>query len=267
MYLYLWMIVQTITECLPISSSGHIFLVQKILALWTDLDIVSDQINYFDYVVQGMNGIVFGLFFFTSWWTLILNQKISLHVLYKLETFKRLVPVLLFGIIVDGITCIFWFLNVGQYEVLPLSYGFFITAISLWSLQKSVPKKNKLLWDLQDAVGLGVVQGLSLLPGISRFCVTIAFLQWRGYKPLDAWSISFLVQWPLLIAASILGLFRLSDLFIIKTIWSLSFLISTIVVAIIAWGVLQYLKKIVASNQLWKFSYYMVIPIVGALYF
>ena len=106
-----------------------------------------------------------------------------------------------------------------------------------------------------------------MLPGISRFGLTIAYLQWRGYEPLTAWAISFLVQFPLWIAAAVLGCYKLSDTFILEIIWSFPFAISTIVVAIVVWSVLQYLKKIVVLNQLWKFSYYMVIPILGALYF
>ncbi len=266
MVLYAWMMIQVIIECLPMSSSGHIYLFEKIVTSF-DCMIVSDQMHHFDYAVQGVSAILFLLFFFQAWWDLIFGQNFSFQNFYNCLFSKKLLNVLIFGIIVDGLTLGFWLIDLQSYINIPLWFGFLITGLSLWSLQRVVVFKNKSLWDLQDALGLGIAQGIALFPGISRFGLTMTYLQWRGYNSLQAWYISFLVQFPLLCAGSLLGFLQLSDPYIVQTITAVPFLISTILVAFIAWTVLQYLKKIVATHQLWKFSYYMVIPFVGALYF
>ncbi|HEV8338387.1 MAG TPA: undecaprenyl-diphosphate phosphatase [bacterium] len=60
-----------------------------------------------------------------------------------------------------------------------------------------------------DAAALGVAQGISIVPGISRSALTIAVGLWRGLTREEAARFSFLMAIPALVAA---GLFALRDL-------------------------------------------------------
>jgi len=57
-------------------------------------------------------------------------------------------------------------------------------------------------------VSVGVVQGLSILPGISRSGTTIAFLRIFGVEPIKAAKFSFLIFVPAIIGATF---FKLSE--------------------------------------------------------
>ncbi len=62
---------------------------------------------------------------------------------------------------------------------------------------------------LRDAAALGVAQGISIVPGISRSGLTIATAVWSGMSREEAARLSFLMAIPALVAA---GLFALRDL-------------------------------------------------------
>ncbi len=62
---------------------------------------------------------------------------------------------------------------------------------------------------LPDAAALGVAQGISIVPGISRSGLTIAVGVWAGLTLEEAARFSFLMAIPALLAA---GLFALRDL-------------------------------------------------------
>ena len=125
---------------------------------------------------------------------------------------KNIFPVIVFGVVADGVTFIFWicfnYLQlIEQIDLqLPLTCGFMITAAALWSVQYAREKLDNNIWSLRSAAIVGFVQGCALLSGISRFGTTFAALCWLGYSPRLAFSISFLVQWPLIVAGSLLGL-------------------------------------------------------------
>ncbi len=148
---------------------------------------------------------------------------------------------------------------------IPLAFGFMMTAIVLWNIQFMQPKKDLNIWSWRNGIIVGLMQGCALLPGISRFGMTMATLQWLGYQGRLAFSISFLLQWPLIVAGSIKGLCALQDASILQTMLSLPFFMVMLIAGFIGYVILYQVGKIIDNNQLWKFSYYMVIPIIVAL--
>lgn len=268
MLLYLWMMVQIVCESLPISSSGHVVLLQHLVArcqpMYLDAHL---DLWAFDYLLQGVSAIIFLIYFFSSWWQLIIGKPIKLKSLFDLHLWKKsILSVFLFGLVADGMTFLLWSLKIAERVELPLAFGFVITAVSLWSIQWTCVKKNVDIWSLKNSVIVGLVQGCALLPGISRFGTTVAALQWLGYSGRVAWLISFLLQWPLIAAGSLAGFYSLQDVSILKIVWSLPFLIVVAISGCFAYGLLYCIEKIIDKNLLWKFSYYMIIPIVIALW-
>ncbi len=57
--------------------------------------------------------------------------------------------------------------------------------------------------DLMDAIVLGVMQGLTILPGISRSGTTIAFLLMRNIDSAAALRLSFLMSLPVVLGANL----------------------------------------------------------------
>jgi undecaprenyl-diphosphatase len=271
MLLYLWMMIQIICESLPISSSGHVALLQRILLRQGSggqvVMLGFSDLLAFDYILQGVSAIIFLIYFFSSWWQLVVGKPIKISSLFDLNIWKKnIVSVFLFGLVADGMTFLWWSLDLAHQINLPLACGFMITAGALWSMQFAHQKKDLDIWSLKNGLIVGFVQGCALLPGISRFGTTVAILQWLGYSGRIAFTISFLLQWPLIVAGSLVGFFALHDTSILKIVESASFLMVVFASSLVGYGLMCGVGKIIDKNLLWKFSYYMIIPIIIALW-
>ena len=266
MFFYLWMMVQVICESLPISSSGHVTLLHSFVNNLVDsISLVDAQA--FDYFLQGVSAIVFLIYFFVAWWQLVIKQPIAMAPLFDGHVWKKnILPVLGFGFIVDGMTALLWCINLKDFIKIPLIGGFFFTAAMLWSMRYAQEKKGINIWSLQHGLILGSAQGFALLPGVSRFATTLATLQWLGYNRSQAFAISFLVQWPLIVAGSLKGFLELRGTQILTNILTMPFLLAIVCSMIVSYGVMCAVGKLVDKNCLWKFSYYMMIPLGVALF-
>ncbi|MBP6869921.1 undecaprenyl-diphosphate phosphatase [Candidatus Babeliales bacterium] len=267
MLLYLWMIVQIVCESLPISSSGHSFLLQQLIYKYQFVDgLMSCDLWAFDYVLQGVSAAVIFFYFFPFWWELIVCKPISISSLWQADLWKKTVPkVFLFGLLADGVTFLFWYFGAFEKTNVHVACGFILTGIILWLSQFACEKKDIAIWSLKNALIVGAVQGLAIFPGISRFGATVTTLQWLGYQGRIAFAISFLLQWPLSFAGALKGFFALHDSFIIKTMMTGQFFTMTVLSCCVAYGLLVGVGKIIDKKLLWKFSYYMIIPSIIAL--
>ncbi len=267
MMLYVWMIVQIIGESLPISSSGHVQLAHNIMARFFDVSMMSYATLWaFDYLLQGVSAVVFFCYFFSIWWRLIIKQPIGIGPLCDLIVWKnRILPVIFFGIVADGVTFLFWGCKITDVLYLPLWAGFMITAAALWSMQYTHEKKDIQIWSLYYALIVGLVQGCALMQGVSRFATTVAALQWCGYPGTMACAVSFLLQWPLIVAASVYGWCHRVGVPGMETMLTVPAVFVMAGAGIVGYAMIGCMYRMIDRKIIWKLSYYMIIPIVGAL--
>jgi undecaprenyl-diphosphatase len=260
------MIVQIVCESLPISSSGHTLLLARIMEKFHYQSNIPNHFWAFDYLSQGVSALVFLIYFFKGWLKLCINEPIKISLLLDFNFWLHSIfPIFIFGVIADGITFLFWMVNLEDYIHLPLALGFLMTACALGSIKFAQEKKDIYIWSWKYALIVGFVQGCALLPGISRFGTTIAVLQFIGYQGHIAFLISFLLQWPLIVAASIKGFFYLYSRSLLIDVLNVHFFIIILISAFFAYRVLYAIEKIIDKKLLWKFSYYMIIPIIITL--
>ena len=125
--------------------------------------------------------------------------------------------------------------------------GIFLIATGLLQKFSIRSSGTKTATGIKDAVVLGVVQALSVFPGLSRSGLTVSALLFRGYEPGHAIKLSFLMSIPLVLFAEIgLNLF-----------WGASFdwvSVSGIIVAFV-FGILTInaLLKLAKRIRFWKF--------------
>jgi undecaprenyl-diphosphatase len=74
------------------------------------------------------------------------------------------------------------------------------------------PRRDTREINIRDALLVGTVQGLAIIPGISRSGSTIATLLLRGIKGEDAARFSFLLALPAVFGAALLQLRHLESL-------------------------------------------------------
>ena len=282
--LYLWIILQIILESLPVSSSGHVALMQRFFG--KDV-FCNDSIWIIDFLLHGPMIIILIFFFFKTWFDIIFSDsfdnftlqdksakeknklKYDLFYLFKIiKDRKILISVLnisIFVAIADGITICFWFFD--SMPKISLTCGFIITALLLYSTKYIKGLNDD--FDAKDyfyAICLGIIQSISFLPGISRFGSTYAIGRFCGYSGKMSFAVSFLIQFPLLVAAFIKGIVAMkqyNDFMMI--FFDLTTLFVILTSSIISYYLLLCVDRIIKRDNLWKFSWYMLIPIMLSL--
>jgi len=245
-------ILQGFTEFLPISSSGHLFLAEEFLGLLPDL-----------------------------------HFEISLHVaslVAVLIVFRYRIWSILRGV---GATCLIcagdkeegilgWKLFVASLATVPVAilfksqFEFFrtvemigitliITGILIFFSEKFRPEKvRNLSWWI--VILLGLVQGIAVLPGISRAGITISFLILLGINRKNSAEISFLLAIPTIIGAL---LFSLGEGNFGFDFPQLVGCLASLVAAILA---IKWMMKLVSKNWIW-FAPYCVLAGISVLVF
>jgi undecaprenyl-diphosphatase len=174
-------IIQGLTEFLPISSSGHLVLLQHFLGLQH-----LDQLILFDLVCH-MGTLMAILYFFRSQLKIILlydSTKVK-QVLFALLPLFLLVPLM------KEIKAVF-----GQVHY--LGYFFLINALILYLgiyFGKNIPEAERKQGYL-GSLAIGFSQLIAIFPGISRSGTTISSARMLGWEPYHAVLFSFLLAIP-----------------------------------------------------------------------
>ncbi len=187
--------VQGLTEFLPVSSSGHLVLLQRLLG----------------YRLEGgsMTFVNVMLHFGTLIAVLVAFRK-DIFALFK-KPFKPLVmlvvatvPAGLVGLFLeDRIDALF----AGENGIAYLAICFGLTA-ALLLLCELVATRRKRQFPLgwRSTVPMGLVQAIAVLPGISRSGSTIAAGTLAGGKTEDVMRFSFLMSIPIILGSVLVGL-------------------------------------------------------------
>ena len=274
MFLSMWIFIQIVVESLPISSSGHVMLASMILTRFGFDISQNDYMKDVDFFLHGPTVAILLFYFFKSWWQMVFQDKSVVFTkpssyLFKKHWWLSLVSSALFIGIVDLITAIFWWFDFSNCSVVQqcfLPIGFSITAFILYATKYAHGEKNT-DWSFRDAVILGAVQGLSLLPGISRFASTYGACRLLcRYNAATAFSVSFLIQFPLICAGFLKGFLMIqkrADLMI--KLFAFQSLFVMFIASLVSYGLLCLVGKLIEKNKIYYFSRYMIIPICVSL--
>lgn len=183
-------VLQGATEFLPVSSSGHLVLFQSLFGL-KEGAMTFDVFLHFGTLVSVI--VVF--------W-----DDIKEMLLLK-KTHHHLIWMIIVGIIPTGIIGVFFkdiFEKVFS-SVLMVGLMLLVTGFILW-ISESFKKRGKDLENMRvsDALTVGVIQGLAIIPGISRSGSTIVGGLFRGLKRDQAAKYSFFVAIPVILGATLL---------------------------------------------------------------
>ena len=186
-------IVQGIAEFLPISSSGHLVILQKIFN-------ISHKSVIFD-VVLHVGTLLPVLFVFRAdILNLIKNPFQKKTYLLIVATVPAVIVGLLFDDYIESLFYTGYFLPI----------GFFITGLLLlYSQAVSVDRKNDSDISYGNALFIGILQALAILPAVSRSGSTISASLHQGLSREAAASFSFLISIPVIVGAFIFQLIKI----------------------------------------------------------
>jgi undecaprenyl-diphosphatase len=246
-------IVQGLTEFLPISSSGHLVILQYYMGL-------REPMLFFDIMLHlGTLGAI--VIIFGKDLKKIIQEELG-PILKNFGSPTRLVTTLsqarmsLFIILATLPTAILGYLGKDPLENLfsstrPVGVALCFTGTLLWLTRYSKEKGQQ--FNCYHALIIGFVQGIAIIPGISRSGATIATALFLGLPKELAARFSFLLALPAILGAVTLELFSSSSL----TATDLSpTLLSTFMAILIGYLALKYLLRVVYHGNLFRFAYY-----------
>ena len=234
--LFLLGVLQGITEFLPISSSGHLFLMEKFL------DLNQDSLS-FAIFVHGATLLSLITVFFKSFIKLPFTEQT-----------RKLGLKILLGSIPIAILGLFFKSSVNQtYGNLTISLGFILTGC-LFVLVFMTSEKNRNLNSLnfKEALFIGGFQALCALPGFSRSGWTIAIALLMGFSPKSSYTFSFLLALPALLGAFLMEGANVS--FSFSSQWIGAFVGAYLAGTLSLYLLLFILKK----RKLYYFSFYLI---------
>ncbi|MCK4517445.1 undecaprenyl-diphosphate phosphatase, partial [Candidatus Babeliales bacterium] len=124
--------------------------------------------------------------------------------------------------------------------------------------------------NIRKALILGCVQGIALLPGISRFATTYVAGRWLHLSPRRAFQISFLIQLPLISAAFVQGLYKIVGTPEGILLSSGRGLLTLVLATVIGFFALCFAQKLAYQEKFWWFGFYLLVPtlfLLGSIVF
>jgi undecaprenyl-diphosphatase len=248
-------VVEGLTEFLPISSTGHLTIAEKLLGK----DIDDTSVTAFTAVIQ-VGAIVAVLLYFRED---ILKLLSAVFGGFRNERRRKSDPNWRFA----------WLIVIGSIPILIVGFALrhviedhlrnlYVVAagLILWSpvmvYAERHARQNRGESRLQprDAIVIGLYQCLALIPGVSRSGATISAGLLRGFDRVTATRLSFFLAIPALVAA---GLFELKDA-LGQGVGFAPTLVGTVVSFVVAYATIAWLLRFVAHNPISWFVPYRV---------
>lgn len=237
-------IIQGLTEFLPVSSSGHLVIMQKVLG-------ISGQELALSVVLHLGTVLALIIFFFKDILNLARNFRwLSLIIIVTIIT----------GII--GLSGKDFFAQLFTSPRI-VSISLICTGIILMLTRNFMFVKRSEL-SFKDAFILGITQGIAIIPGISRSGITISTLLFRRIDQETSFKFSFLASIPAVLGAAIL---EMKDIRIALKFEFMHFLIGFIFSFLTGLLALRLLKIILKQAKLYYFGYYCILIAIITLLF
>jgi undecaprenyl-diphosphatase len=257
---------QGLTEFLPVSSSGHLVLMQHFFGL-------REPELLFDILVHVATLLAVLMMYRRDVWKLVLacpglSTALSRHArgsATDLAATRRLGLLLLLANVPTACIGLVFATTFEHLFATPWAVGaaLLVTGTVLWSLKHVAGNRNHGhdMWTWH-AVLLGLVQGLAITPGLSRSGSTIAVALWCGLHRESAARFSFLMAIPAILGAMLLKSSALSSLSGNQCGLLVGGMVSAMVVGYIA---LRFLLRLLMQGNFWRFAIYCWLIGVGAI--
>lgn len=246
-------VVEGLTEFLPISSTGHLILAGALLGFH------GEKAKVFDIAIQ--TGAIFAVIL--VYWERIKSTVIELPTERRAQKFAL-------NVIVGFLPAVVLALIFGKFIKAHLFTPYVVATtfilggfIILWAEKRSASGAGVVHVNsvddmtVMDALKVGLVQCLAMIPGTSRSGATIIGGMFLGLSRKTATDFSFFLAIPTLIGAGVYSLYKERALLSAADIPL--FAVGLIFSFISAWLCVRWLLKYISSNSFVPFAYYRII--------
>ena len=247
-------VVEGLTEFLPVSSTGHLTIAEKLLGLQVD----DPAVTSYTAVVQ-LGAIVATLLYFwrdisrlfVAWTSGLRDSGSRTDPDYRLAWFviAGSIPVAVAGLAFRN-------LITGPLRSLWVVAAALIawSAVMWLSEQRATQDRGERDLTLRDVLFIGFIQCFSLVPGVSRSGATISAGLLCGLDRVTATRLSFFLAIPALTAA---GLYQLKDVDTAVVGYG-QIAVGIVVSFVVAYASIAWLLKLVQGHPITVFVYYRV---------
>jgi undecaprenyl-diphosphatase len=241
-------IIQGIAEWLPISSSGHLVIAQELMGM------PAGENLFFDLVVHLGTVLAVCVYFRRQLWS-ILRALFSRHPEpgsegHRMRTLGLMillgtVPVMLVGVTLASVVEDIFSLGM-------VGIALLVNGTVLLVAERACSAGSRSGVRTTDALVVGAMQAISIIPGVSRSGLTLSGGMFRGLEKEAAATFAFLLSVPALLGAFVYGAASLERYDAELT----TLLIGSVSAFLVGLVSIDYLLKAVRASKLWVFSIY-----------
>lgn len=251
-------LVEGLTEFIPVSSTGHMIIVEQFLRLSENKQFV----NAFEIIIQLGAILSVVVYYWHKIWPF--SPKLSLRkrkeiIIMWIKIIVAVLPAVVLGLLFDDVIDEHLF-NPMTVSVMLVVYGILLIWLESGKKRK---EKYKTISELPilTAVEIGIFQCLAMVPGTSRSAATIIGGVLLGLNRVLATEFSFFLAIPTMLGATLLKIIKIGsglggyEWFLIALGFILSF--------VFAYGVIKIFMNYIKKHDFKIFGYYRII--VGIL--
>ncbi len=245
-------LVQGLCEFLPVSSSGHLYLISKL----TSGAVGEDTFGSFFTVMLHVATLIAVLFVYREQVLAILRhpiQKLTLHLIIAT------LPTVAFALILKKFDALDKWLDEGNF----VGFSFLLTAVFLtvsellYRRRKAKKSIDTMRWT--DALVIGGMQAIGVLPGVSRSGSTIAGALGMRIDRKSAANFSFLLSIPAILGGLVLELYKLvkePDSINLTVGTAAAWILGMLVAAISGYFAVRFMIRLITKKGLLGFAIY-----------
>lgn len=240
-------IIEGLTEFLPISSTAHLIIANRLLGLPQN-----EYWKFFEIFIQA--GAILAVV--TVYFQELFNHKQNLKLLFSF------LPTAVVGLLLYNVIKNVFFNSLILIAFSLIIFGLLFLVIEWLIKNKRIVLKHKLeKLTIKQALFIGVMQSLAVVPGVSRSGAALIGTLLLGYDRRQGAQYSFLLAVPTILLAAIFDLLK-TDFRVVSSNFGLT-LIGLVSAYISALFVIRWFMKFLENNSLIIFGFYRLV--VGIL--
>lgn len=238
-------LIQGLTEFLPVSSSGHLVLFQNLFG-------IHEATQAFAILLHVGTLIGVFIYYWRDIWDLICHPFQRTTALLIAGTVPTIIIALLFN---DTFDTVF---GTGKF----IGFNFIITGfVLLYADSRKEGKKKIRNMSIFDSLVVGTMQGLAILPAVSRSGMTISACLARKMDRENAARFSFLLSIPAILGGMVLTIKDMitGDVVLTEVFGILPMVAGFITAAVSGYFAIRFMVEIIKKGKLKWFSVYVFI--------
>lgn len=252
-------IIQGFTEPIPISSSGHLIIAQRLLGM--------EQHGLSFEIMTNTASLIAILFIYREVIARLMKNGFG-YVKTKETKYKsdfNFILYIIIGSIPAGVIGVLFKDKIEEIfstSLMTVAIALLVTGVALWLIRNLRGVKRDGDLSVKDAIIVGLAQAVALIPGISRSGSTVIASIATGMKQDTALRYSFMLYIPVSLGGLVLGISDIVSDPDLQALW-FPYLISFVTSLVVTYFSMRWFMGIMEKGNLRYFSYYCFL--VGAL--